>query len=95
LNATEGAAALAFLNGGGESGALIRALDWSATPLGGPAGWPQQLKTLAALVLNSRQAMLIAWGGEQTILYNDAYAELCGERHPRILGRPYSEAWAE
>lgn len=30
----------AFLSGGGEMGALMRARDWSATALGEPAGWP-------------------------------------------------------
>ena len=28
-------------DGGGEMGALMRSMDWSATPLGPVAGWPQ------------------------------------------------------
>jgi hypothetical protein len=33
----------AFLEGGGELGALIRAKNWSRTPLGSPVAWPQSL----------------------------------------------------
>jgi CheY-like chemotaxis protein len=36
---------LAFLSGGGEMGARMRALDWGKTPLGSPERWPQSLKT--------------------------------------------------
>ena len=39
-----GASAFEFLAGGGEMGARMRALDWSATPLGDPSGWPQSLR---------------------------------------------------
>jgi hypothetical protein len=35
----------AWLLGGGEMGARIRAKDWSATPLGSPETWPQSVKT--------------------------------------------------
>ena len=34
-----GVSGLDFLGGGGELGKLIRAKDWSGTPLGPPEGW--------------------------------------------------------
>ena len=34
----------AFLAGGGVTGALIRSIDWSQTPLGPVAGWPASLE---------------------------------------------------
>lgn len=86
-------ARLASFAGGGETGALIRAHDWSVTPLGSPEGWPQALKTLVGVALGSNQPMLIVWGAELTTLYNDGYAAMCGARHPRALGHPYSELW--
>ena len=43
-----------FLAEGGEMGARMRALDWTATPLGSPAGWPQSLKTIVRVMLDSR-----------------------------------------
>ena len=84
-----------FLIDGGEVGALMRAHDWAATPLGQPESWPQPLKTLVGVMLASRQPMLIVWGPEHTTLYNDGYAAMCGARHPAALGRPFDELWAD
>src|SRR5690349_11138002 len=53
---------LAFLAGGGEVGARTRAFDWSKTPLGPTAAWPQSLKTAVQIMLNSRYPMFLAWG---------------------------------
>jgi PAS domain S-box-containing protein len=78
--------AAAFLRGGGATGALIATRDWSSTPLGPLAAWPQSLKTALALVLNSPVAMVLRWGEAGLMLYNDAYAELAGDRHPQLLG---------
>ena len=44
-------------------GKRIRAFDWAETALGAPKQWPQGLKTLANLLLASRQPMFIAWAG--------------------------------
>jgi hypothetical protein len=43
--------ALPFLRGGGEKGALFRAYDLDATPLGSPELWPLELKTAVGLML--------------------------------------------
>ena len=32
--------------GGGETGALIRSIDWTATPLGPMVDWPSSRRTL-------------------------------------------------
>ena len=69
-----------FLAGGGEAGALMRKLDWAATALGEPDGWPQPLKTLVGVLLAAQQPMCIIWGLEQTFIYNDAYAPILGPR---------------
>jgi len=85
-----------FLQGGGEMGALMRAHDWSRTSLGPPAAWPQSLRTVVRLMLNTGHPMCIWWGGELACLCNDAYRATIGpERHPRSLGRPAREVWAE
>ena len=41
------------LAGGGEMAALIRAKDWSGTPLGPVEHWPQSLRTTVSLCLAS------------------------------------------
>jgi len=84
-----------FLVGGGEMGTLIRTHDWLATPLGKPEAWPTQLTTLVSLLLVSPQPMFIAWGEQRTWLYNDAFTPILGEKHPRAIGRPAMEGWAE
>ncbi|WP_197277267.1 PAS domain-containing protein [Sphingomonas profundi] len=73
----------------------VRAHDWAATPLGPMAGWPQSLKTTVDLMLASGHAMCLAWGPEQTFLYNDAYAPLMGDRHPAAIGLTFAQAWPD
>jgi len=84
-----------FLGGGGETGALMRSRDWSAAPLGDPAGWPQALRTVVGLMLNSKFPMFVAWGPQLAFLYNDSYREILGDKHPSALGRPFEAVWAE
>jgi signal transduction histidine kinase len=88
-------AALSFLAGGGEVGRLLRAYDWSTTPLGPPAGWPQSLKTAVRIMLTSRQPIWVGWGPELTYLYNDPYLSIIGGKHPHMLGKPVAEVWHE
>ena len=84
-----------FLAGGGEMGALIRAKDWSSSPLGEPAAWPQSLKTVVRIMLTSRYAMWMCWGEELSFFYNDAYRPTLGVKHPGALGMPAQKVWAE
>ncbi len=85
-----------FLAGGGEMGALTRAYDWSASPLGPPGNWPQSLRTAVRILLNTNHPMFIWWGPELIQFYNDAYRLTMGpERHPSALGQRGRECWAE
>ena len=85
-----------FLAGGGEMGALTRAHDWSATPLGKPETWPQSLRTAVRILLNTNHPMFIWWGPELIQFYNDAYRRTMGpERHPSALGQRGRECWEE
>jgi signal transduction histidine kinase len=85
-----------FLAGGGEMGGLMRAHDWSRTPLGPPHDWPASLRTALRLLLNSGHPMYIWWGPEFLCFYNDAYrCSIGSDRHPSSLGRPGREVWAE
>ena len=84
-----------FLVGGGRVGALMRAHDWSCSPLGAPESWPPSLRTVVALMLHSQFPMFVAWGEALGFLYNDPYAEILGSKHPRALGSPFHDIWAE
>ncbi|MFL6699757.1 MAG: hypothetical protein ACJ8GJ_21520, partial [Vitreoscilla sp.] len=84
-----------FLQGGGQVGALMRSHDWSRSPLGSPQSWPRSLQTVVSLLLQSSFPMFVAWGDELGFLYNDAYAEILGSKHPAALGGRFQEIWAE
>lgn len=85
----------AFLAGGGEMGALMRAHDWSDSPLGPPQLWPQSLRSVVGLMLSSKFPMFVAWGKDLGFLYNDPYIEVLGGKHPRALGRRFYDIWSE
>ncbi len=89
------ATGLSLFDGGGDLGERMRALDWSRTPLGPVARWPQSLKTCVRIVLTSRQPMFVWWGEELINLYNDAYRSIVGGKHPAALGQPASVVWRE
>lgn len=84
---------LDFLKDGGEASALINARDWSLSPIGYPATWPQSLRSVVGLLLNSKFPMFVAWGPELTFIYNDAYSGLLGSKHPEALGKRFQEVW--
>jgi signal transduction histidine kinase len=81
--------------GGGELGALGRAKDWAATPLGPVGAWQASLKTAVGIVLTSDFPMIVLWGPELVQIYNDAYRMLMGEKHPAGLGQSNRECWPE
>jgi hypothetical protein len=85
--------ALSFLADGGEMGALMRAHDWAATPLGQLSGWPQALRSALSTCLNSPAVSAIYWGPEFRLLHNDAYRGFLDGRHLWALGRRMSEIW--
>src|SRR3712207_5417990 len=70
-----------LLAGGGEMGALMWGHDWSSSPLGAPATWPQSLRLVVDLLLGSKFPMFVAWGEGLGFLYNDAYAEILSAKH--------------
>jgi len=85
----------AVVAAGGELGLLTRAFDWSRTPLGPISEWPQSLQSALSICLSSRFPIVMYWGPELTVLYNDAYSQILGHKHPWALGKPCRVVWAE
>ncbi|WP_398471384.1 HWE histidine kinase domain-containing protein [Tardiphaga sp.] len=79
----------------GELSQLIRQHDWSTTPLGAMAAWSPSLRTTVDLMLATQAQIVLFCGPQFVALYNDVYAPTIGEKHPRALGRPAQENWAE
>ncbi|MVN21406.1 PAS domain S-box protein [Mucilaginibacter arboris] len=84
-----------FLQGGGKMGELIRSTNWSRTSLGGPAAWPDSLKSALSICLNSGFPIAIYWGEDFTLIYNDAWSVIPGNKHPWALGKPGAVVWPE
>ena len=64
-------------------------------PLGTPESWDPTLRTAASICLSSRFPMLLWWGPELRMVYNDAYRPMLGSKHPRAFGAPGHEVWPE
>ncbi|MCX4751046.1 SpoIIE family protein phosphatase [Kitasatospora sp. NBC_01287] len=89
-------AGLDVFDGDHEVGRDLARVEWAATPLGVPSGWPQSLRTAVSILLSSRFPMWMAWGEELTFFCNSAYRrDTLGHKYPWALGRPASEVWAE
>lgn len=80
---------------GGEMGHLIRSYNWSDNLLGAISSWPQSLITSTNLILQSPVPLVMLWGQDGIMIYNDAYSVFAGQRHPFLLGSKVLEGWPE
>jgi hypothetical protein len=46
-------------------------------------------------MLGADEAIGIYWGADLTLLYNDAWRELIGDKHPEALGQPAKDVFSE
>jgi signal transduction histidine kinase len=53
--------------------------------------WPERLRTVANLCFSSPVPTLILWAPDFLQIYNDRFAPLLGDQHPRAFGRPRRE----
>ena len=85
-----------FFPGDSEMANRMRAFDWAATDFGPVENWPAPLRIAVRLCLTSRFPILLWWGPNLCLLYNDAYLPWLTEaKHPRALGRAGYESWSE
>ena len=84
INAGTDLEAPAWLAGGREMGARMRAKHWSATPIGSPETWPQSVKTAVSICLNLRFPILLWLGPELGIVYNGIYIAFLGGAPRRL-----------
>ena len=84
-----------WLVGDGEMEERIRAYDWSSHPFGPMDGWPDALRIVLSLALNSNMPTAIYWGRDLRLLYNDEWSGVPRDRHPKALGQKASEVWTD
>ncbi|MET0144207.1 MAG: SpoIIE family protein phosphatase [Ilumatobacteraceae bacterium] len=77
------------------TGRFVAVFDWSATSLGSPARWPSGLRSAVSICLTSRFPILVVWGPELCMIYNDGYREILGVKHPAAIGAPVAEVLPE
>ncbi len=81
--------------GSDETASLVRVHEWSQTSLGPVEHWARSLRTVVDLALACQFPMAVLWGRDLLQIYNDAYRDLMGGKHPSGLGQPTRECWPE
>ena len=76
-------------------GAMMRAHDWSASPLGHPAHWPAPLRTSIGIILNCAPSDVCRLGSRSRLLLQRQLHPDHGRQAPAEPGRPLTELWAE
>jgi PAS domain-containing protein len=74
---------------------IIQSFDWSLTTLGLIEHWPQSLKSITGFLLRSPVPIVLLWGPDGIMIYNDAYSAFAGGRHPQLLGSKVRQGWPE
>ncbi|KAK8171098.1 hypothetical protein BKA80DRAFT_339132 [Phyllosticta citrichinensis] len=76
---------------------LARSVDWASTPLGPISKWTNALRHMCNLLMACPNPAILFYGPSLTMIYNDQYLPLAGEKHPALLGSApwvgFSEAW--
>jgi len=78
-----------------EMAGLIRAYNWSKTPLGPIESWSETLVATVNLMLHSPFPTILSWGEEMVFLYNDAAISVLTIKHPKALGADYRDVFRE
>ena len=83
-----------------EMGTAVLAFPWERTPLGPISTWDESLRQVARTCFSTRFPVMIAWGPELTMIFNDAYREMLGtKKRLTALGESarevHSEIWHE
>ncbi|SDQ04020.1 ATP-binding SpoIIE family protein phosphatase [Quadrisphaera sp. DSM 44207] len=88
----------ALFAGAGSLRADYEGVDWAAGPLGPVEQWSQSLRTTVSICLASEFPILLWWGPDLVMIYNEAYRPMVLDKHPHALGRPgrdvFPEIWA-
>ncbi|KUJ18979.1 putative histidine kinase M3YPp [Mollisia scopiformis] len=69
--------------------------DWESTELGAVDSWSPELRRMANILMTDPRPAAMYWGKKRTMLYNEPYVVVTGQRHPGMMGKTFSEAWAE
>ena len=74
---------------------FARSIDWASTSLGPIEFWQSDLRQMCNLIMASPHPAAMYWGDDLVAIYNEAYVLLAGQKHPRLMGQCYRDAWPE
>lgn len=74
---------------------FARSIDWASTCLGPFEDWAHDLRAMSNLVMGSPHPAAMYWGPEHICIYNAAYIDLAGHKHPGLMGQSYKSGWHE
>ncbi|OLT53304.1 hypothetical protein [Cellulosimicrobium sp. CUA-896] len=81
---------------GSAVGLEAREVAWEDTPLGHPGTWPHALRHAVRLCFSSKFPIMMVWGPDLTLIYNDGYRAMLGtHKHQAALGAPAAVVWRE
>jgi serine phosphatase RsbU (regulator of sigma subunit)/anti-sigma regulatory factor (Ser/Thr protein kinase) len=72
-----------------------RAFNWADSDLGPRELWPASVEQVIAALFESPVPVCYQHGPRFVMVYNDAFAELLGAKHPAAFGQPAPEVVAE
>ncbi|UUR07778.1 PAS domain-containing protein [Sphingomonas glaciei] len=83
----------AFLAWPSETAGQIAAADWAAVGFVPPSQWPESLKGVVGMMLRTPVPMVVLWGEQGLMIYNDGYGVLT--QGVNKIALPVAEAWPE
>jgi PAS domain S-box-containing protein len=75
-------------------GEEIERFDWDSVGMPLDA-WPTPLRHAVGIVLRAPVPMVILWGPDWRLIYNEPYVEILGAKHPAAMGHPFVEVWPQ
>lgn len=69
--------------------------DWGSTELGPINEWSTELRRMTNILMSDPRPAAMYWGKHRTMLYNQPYVVVMGQKHPGMMGKEFSDAWAE
>jgi hypothetical protein len=57
--------------------------------------WAFDLRAMCNLIMGSPHPAAMYWGDDRVAIYNEAYILLAGNKHPKLMGMRYEDAWKE
>ncbi|CAL3973130.1 unnamed protein product [Diplocarpon coronariae] len=69
--------------------------DWASTDLGPVSTWSTALRGMVNILMSDPRPAAMYWGRERTMMYNESYVNVTGQKHPGMMGKAFAEAWSE